>query len=360
MSDYEVLTSKDTPKWTDYLSLLPIEQQDVYFTPEYYSLYEANGDGSARCFVFKKDGDIALYPFLLNRINDLGYDLDDEYYDIQSAYGYGGCVSSSVSKGMLLRFDEALTEYLTKQKVVTEFIRFHPLVNSMSLFSNRLGAILDRKVVTLNLNQLFDTIWQNAFSSNHRNKYRKSIKEGFYSHFIDAPCEVDALQFITLYKSTMKRVSADSYYYFSDSFIKQAILGMGGMSKLLMGYDLIRGVSSAMIVLDNGVYGHSFLSCTSDSSASYEKNHLYNEVVRDLSKTSTKCYNFGGGRTNKEDDSLLKFKMNFSRDTSGFYIGKKIHNERVYDQIKNQWKRKHSQSAVKYGHMLQGYRKLDA
>jgi hypothetical protein len=92
--NWKILTLKDRDEWNNSIRALPIAQQDIYYTPEYYSLYENYGDGKAQCFVFEKDGEIALYPFLINSVNDLGYDLDDEYYDIQGAYGYNGVVSS--------------------------------------------------------------------------------------------------------------------------------------------------------------------------------------------------------------------------------------------------------------------------
>ena len=82
-------------QWTKLLGKLPIDQQDIYYTPEYYELHEKNGDGTAMCFVYQKNDDIALYPFLMNSVNDAGYDLDDTYFDIQGAYGYNGVVTSN-------------------------------------------------------------------------------------------------------------------------------------------------------------------------------------------------------------------------------------------------------------------------
>ena len=36
---FEVLSLKNKKEWSALLSKLPIEQQDIYFTPEYYELY---------------------------------------------------------------------------------------------------------------------------------------------------------------------------------------------------------------------------------------------------------------------------------------------------------------------------------
>ena len=45
------LSEKD--KWNARLKDFDILCQDIYFTPEYYSLYQENGDGNAKCFFYE-------------------------------------------------------------------------------------------------------------------------------------------------------------------------------------------------------------------------------------------------------------------------------------------------------------------
>ena len=99
-----ILTLKDKEKWSEYLSLFDPRQMDVYFTPEYYSLYEAYGDGEAICFVYQEEQSIALYPFMKNSVNKLVYELEGEYFDIQGAYGYNGVVTNCKEQVFLNRF----------------------------------------------------------------------------------------------------------------------------------------------------------------------------------------------------------------------------------------------------------------
>ena len=65
----ELLSSFDSDKWKEFIKKLNVDQLDIYFTPEYYKLYEDYGDGQAQCFVFQDGTSIALYPFLLNSVN---------------------------------------------------------------------------------------------------------------------------------------------------------------------------------------------------------------------------------------------------------------------------------------------------
>ena len=92
----KVFGLEEQASWVAALSKISPERKDIYFEPEYYSLYQNYGDGLAQCFVFENENGIAVYPFLKNLITPLGYELDKEYYDIQGAYGYNGLISSAV------------------------------------------------------------------------------------------------------------------------------------------------------------------------------------------------------------------------------------------------------------------------
>ena len=64
MGNVGLLSLKEKNKWTNYLLTLPIEIQDVYYTSEYYEIYEKHGNGKALCFVLQDGNNLAVYPFL--------------------------------------------------------------------------------------------------------------------------------------------------------------------------------------------------------------------------------------------------------------------------------------------------------
>ena len=152
MKTIELLNIDNAFEWSDLLSLLPTDQQDVYFSPEYYALYEQNGDGKAKCFVYEEGDKIVLYPFLINPVNPLGYDLNNEYFDIQGAYGYNGMVTSSKDEGFIARFHESFDQFCQDEHIVAEFSRFHPLLNNQVLASPKMQTFYSRKTVKLDLN----------------------------------------------------------------------------------------------------------------------------------------------------------------------------------------------------------------
>jgi hypothetical protein len=190
MGSYEILDLSSSNKWNSFLKRLPIEQQDVYFTPEYYRLYEELGDGKAKCFVFEEGQNIALYPFLINSVNELGYNLDKEYYDIQGAYGYNGVLTSSFSPPFLKTFFNCFDEYCKQNKIVAEFLRINPVLHNPLLHRTNFELIYDRDNINVNLlnNNIFEIEYEYATRKNIRKAIIngltfKAIKGNEISHF---------------------------------------------------------------------------------------------------------------------------------------------------------------------------------
>ena len=174
----DVLNLNGRSKWNEYLERIPSHCKDIYFTPEYYSLYQNYGDGKALCFVFEKDGHIALYPFLKNPITPLGYELDKEYYDIQGAYGYNGLIASTDNAEFIAEFWKEFDAWCQENDVVAEFMRFHPLLNNQKSASPKMKNIFSRHTIALDLSLSLGEIWTQQFSSKNRNMIRKAEKEG--------------------------------------------------------------------------------------------------------------------------------------------------------------------------------------
>lgn len=352
--DFKILDLSQKNEWSNYLAHLPAVQQDIYFTPEYYELYEKNCDGKAKCFVFEKDGDIALYPFLINSVNELGYKLDDEYYDIQGAYGYDGVIASSYDDEYIHEFFKEFNKFCINNNIIAEFTRFHPLLGNNQFSSKELDIIYDRKTVYIRLDQGYNNIFNNEFSSNNRNMIRKGAKTLY--------CEIgqshEALnKFIKIYKQTMNRIDADSYYLFSDEYFESIL---NKHMYIINSYDKISDeLFGSMILMIYKKYAHYHLSGRSKNCENNAvNNYMLNEAIKFSINKGCKFFHFGGGNTSNNNDGLLKFKKKFSKNYGNFYIGKKIHNRKIYDIVINQWKNKFPESYKNNINKILGYREI--
>lgn len=351
MSKILKLTNKS--EWSKLFKKLPKNQQDIYYNPEYYALYQQNGDGEANCFVFEKNEDIVLYPFLKNSINKLDYKLDGEYFDIQGVYGYNGIITSSEDETLLNEFHSCFDNFCVENNIIAEFTRFHPLLNNHIYASNSMQLINSRKTIFLDLSLSIDEIWTKQFNSNNRNVIRKAEKEGV--NIVESD---DYASFYELYNRTMINVHADDYYFFSINYFKtfRDIFKRNSALYLAMYNDRI--IAGSMFMFSE-LYGHYHLSARDMNYSKLAANSLLlKHGILKAKERGCKYFHLGGGTTENNDDSLLLYKKKFSKQSSDFYIGKRIHNQIIYNQLMDQWKSSFPENYEKNKVKLLGYREI--
>lgn len=350
------LDLSDSEKWQGYLERIPESRRDIYFTPDYYRLYENLGDGIAKCFVVTNDKETALYPYLMNSVDRDKYSLAENYYDIQGAYGYNGTVYTSTNKDLVSAFDEAFNQYCSDKKILAEFTRFHPLIKNKEFSKNRMNIIDDRETVYLELDQEIDDLWKDQFSSQIRNKIRKALKRGYSSEVLREPTDEDIQTFIRIYKENMEMVGADEYFFFDEDYFANTFKFLRSHSYLMNIKNEEREIISSTILFKYGEYFHYHLSGRTKDAISWASNFLYSESINLAKELGARYYHFGGGRTGDSNDSLLRFKKGFSKTSSIFTLGKKIYYPDIYNSIEKQWNDKNPELKEEYQNFLLKYR----
>lgn len=353
MGSFEILNLKNKNLWYEYLSRLPIDKQDVYFTPEYYSLYENNGDGEAICFVFEKQRSIALYPFLKNSINQLGYCLNDEYYDIQGAYGYNGMLSSSEDASFLRDFWQIFDQFCKDNNIVAEFTRFHPILRNYRLGEGHYNVFFDRKTVFIDLTQSEERIFA-GFRKATRQHIKKAsqiieIRKAVYT-------EENVDTFIRIYVENMKKVNSIPYLFFS----RQHFMNMFKLDNIefFLAYIDDQPIACYSGLVSKEYYSNYLRASLTEYNKTGVNTLMYWSMIQSAKNHGCHYVHFGGGTNGDVDNSLLQYKMNFSQSQSDFYIGKKVHNQQIYDEIIKQWQMKFPKSYVNNEKMLLGYREI--
>ena len=332
---------------------LPSYQRDIYYSAEYNLIYQHNGDGRAVCFVYEDGDDLILYPFLLNPITPLGYELDKEYYDIQGAYGYNGIVSSTDNPKLIAEFWESFDAFCQDNDIVAEFTRFHPLLNNQRLVSKQMQIFYSRHTVSLDLSLSEDNIWKTQISSKNRNMIRKAEKEGVTIVESD-----DYDTFKRLYDGTMANLHAEDFYFFPQAYYDEYKKKFRDKSMLCLAMYEGKLIAGSMFMFSDD-YAHYHLSGRDRQYSRYAANNLILwYAIRKAKERGCKWFHFGGGTTGEEDDSLLKFKKEFSKTETEFWIGKRVHNQAVYDEIVRQWQTKYPEHYENNKVKLLGYREI--
>ncbi len=355
--NFELLSINEKDKWLKFSQKLPLVQQDIYFTPAYYEIYQHYGDGEPYCFIFEHQGETAIYPFLRNKIDRNIYQLNQDYFDIQGAYGYNGIASSSYDNHFIDSFYQAFNTYCKENNIVAEFTRFHPLLQNYKFSENHLKIVRDRLTVKLNLSGSDEEIWQNEYSKGNRNKIRKAEKNNVEIHVSEA--DEDYHAFYAIYSETMKGLGAESYYFFDEYYFRNFRHMLGENQKFLVAR-LNGEVVSALFLMLYGDYAHIHLSGSIYKYLNLGVNNLIkHQAVRYVKQLGFKYLNFGGGSSADPEDPLFKFKANFSNERGEFYIGKKVHNHEIYAQMCEIWEKANPDKREKYANFLLKYRMIN-
>ncbi|ALJ04045.1 hypothetical protein APS56_02235 [Pseudalgibacter alginicilyticus] len=298
----------------------------------WYSYVSENTQDRLKYFTFSdsKGSLLILMPFILREIP---YKSDQTYYDVISPYGYSGPIfNDSLSRGYLIKFWECVDAWYKNNQVVSEFIRFS-LNHNYHFYSGNLVPTLT------NVNgQIIDEAsqWAN-FKQKVRNNYRKSAKENLQIKFLHTGLgEADIKQFYDIYIQTMSRIGADQEYRYSINYFKNIIKLSGDNFMIAIVYKDTVAISTELILISGDTL-YSFLGGTLSDYFNYRPNDFLKiEVMKWARAHQYKYYLLGGGR--EDGDSLYQYKKTFFPNDKDliFYTGRKIVNEKMYQELEDQ------------------------
>jgi hypothetical protein len=308
-------------------------ETDIFYTKEWAALFEQEMGGKAELFRFEEGTKVAQYPFIKRSLASLPFAaaLKEEYFDISSPYGYGGIYLSPEAKNdadFIKKFEAAFDTYCKKERIVAEFIRFHPLDQNQEAFAERYTQRKVNDNAVIDLRNSAEQIWADM-DKRHRYSVGLAKRKGVeivwdeeWNHFDD---------FKRLYYLTNDRTGAIKFYYFSGAFFNGLRAVSPGNVRLIVS-KLDGRVVAASLLLFNPESVYYFLSGADRAGLSACANHLmlYTAVLA-AKKEGKKFFNFGGG--NKAGDSLSAFKMRFSKLMMPFYIGTRVANKEIYDTL---------------------------
>ena len=347
-----VLSTAEADRWNHILTSFPVALQDIHLTPAYHQLYEKNGDGEARLFVYSSKDNIYINSHLIRPVDAQWAGAG--YFDIETPYGYGGPVSTTEDKAFLLQATNAFSDYCKEQKIISEFVRFHPLLRNYRFVpaGGRMKVIPLRDYLTVNLQQSKEELEMKYLPKN-RTVLRKAEKEGV--HVIEDKATTQFDTFKNIYLSKMSELGATSTYFFSEPYFRELRKLIQRHGRLLIAIGP-QGVEGGAVFLYMGNWAHYFLAAVTNEGRKHGAgNLLLHEGINWARTQGATLMHIGGGVTADPKDPLLLFKQCFTSDQVPFHIGKSIHNEEVYREACDKWDRHFAPHAEKFSAILQRY-----
>jgi hypothetical protein len=326
----ELITSAN--RWHEILAQLPDFPGKIYYTWHYHNVCSANGDGTPAAFFYSSGSCQIFHPFLMRPIPAIIG--GDGFFDLETAYGYGGPQAFNASDTNLVEFKNDFAAWATHNSVVAEFVRFNPLTHMHARFADFYQISHNRVTTSINLDAQFSEILGNCTGPRQRN-WRTACRLGLSLRQLP-----DLKSFQGLYHQTMRRLQARPYYLFSKPYF-EAIEQLPPQNRFFAGaFTPDNQLAAAAIFLLDSESAHYHLGASDENFRNTRANaFLMLEFARQTAGSNTKILHLGGGGSLAEDDSLFRFKAGFSRLRHDFFIGKRLHQPDVYHKLSRRWQK---------------------
>jgi hypothetical protein len=312
------------PEWRRLLQQVP---HDVYHLPAYNAFEARRGGRRTAAFAYCEDQRVFLLPLLLGVVDGT------EYLDATSAYGYSGPISNSMDEGFWERATGALIEMLRGERVVTCFVRLHPLLPVNRAALARFGPAPQHGLtVSIDLTLPEEQAWR-LIRENHRRDISRARKRG-RRLVVDAWNDLD--RFIEMYHETMHRVGAEGGYFFEKSYFYSLREAVGEHVHLAFVEADGQLIGGGIFFEYAGIVQYHLGATRSDCLREQPSKLMFDEARRWASTRGNRALHLGGGlggRSTSEGNGLYLFKAGFSDRRHPFHTWRVVVDEPAYEQL---------------------------
>ncbi len=324
----EVFTLEQQDKWDS--TVQSFRDYDVYWLSGYVKAFRIHGDGEPLLFYYD-DGstrainavmkrDVAKDPRFAGKIPE------GKYFDFATPYGYGGWIIEGDEPEKVF---EAYSRRLAKDKIISEFVRFHPMLGNHTACEGFYDVVKLGEVVHMDLSSP-ETIWENIVSKN-RNVIRKAEKNGVRIYNGRYPEIYET--FRRIYNATMDKDNADKYYYFGSEFYDSLLNDLPQNAQVFYAVKDERVIAASIMLSANGRMNYHLSGSDREYSSLASGNLLLLKAAMWGYANGCKTLYLGGG-VGSGEDSLFKFKRAFYKgELNRFHIGKRIFDKERYDEL---------------------------
>ncbi len=296
-------------EWTAALAAVA---HDAYHLPSYVefaSRSEAHGVPSA--FVAVYDGRVFLVPLLVREIS-AELSVEPGWLDATGPRGYPGPVAGPRGAGddpaFVERAVDAMIEVLRDRRIVTAFVRCHPLLSPPAHLLCHGGTIVEHgESVSMDLAVPEAETW-NLIRENHRRSITRARREG-YRMRVDAAWErLD--DFLAIHGAAMERVGAAVDWRIGPAYVDDLRGALGGRLHLCLvehGADL---AAAALVTEVDGIAEYHLAATAVEHVAASPSKLLIEEISRWARARGNRVFHLAGSL--RQDDALIHFKRGFS------------------------------------------------
>ncbi len=329
----ELIRYDDSERWNEIVK--SFRTWDTYYTCQYATSFMNNEDGIPYLVYYVGKEGRLCYPIVEKDIAEFvafeGGIPKGEFFDWNTPYGYGGPISDVeiLSDEEQECFRKELYEMASKRNIVSQFIRFHPILQNQRICERVIEHTYVKDTVYIDLSTQEDMMIQ--MESKNRNLIRKAIKNGV-SILHDKGKNIDG--FIDIYEETMIRDNARQFYFFPRSYYEYMYNNMSDEVEYFYAKKDGKLVAASIFFCENGMMHYHLSGNYMQYRTFAPTNLLLYEAANWGRENGMRLLHLGGGVG--IEDSLFHFKKQFNKEGRiSFYIGRNIFDKEKYQSLLN-------------------------
>lgn len=323
-------TYKQSAQWDKYVKSFP--NWDVYYLCEFAVSLMLHGDGEPLLIYYEDECARMCYVLMKNDIasctsfkNCLPF---GKYFDCETPYGYGGpLVDGEFSESSQKEFAEQLNAFCKESGIISQFIRFHPLLGNQKFFSEVSENAYMRDTIYIDTSSEHNIIAN--LDSKNRNMIRKAKKAEI--QVMRRPMD-DYQAFFEMYCETMQQHDADDYYYFNEKyfdFLRDTLKDNAAVFYTMLDN---RPIGGAIFLFNEKIMHYHLAGMHREYRNLAAGNLLLYEAAIWAGKNGITQMHLGGGLN--ENDNIFGFKKQFNKNGRlPFYVGRTIFIRPAYDRL---------------------------
>jgi len=316
---------------------------DVYYDLDYLRAAAIHETGGVHLTLFEHSDGLVAYPFVLRPVPDLqGVRIPSHgWTDVITPFEFGGPLAlpageSADGDALQAAFVAAFDVYLRDVHVVSEFVRFHPLLAAHVGWEPHYDVRHSRDNVVIDLTT--DEEAMVATQSRRTRRYvRQALRRGVQIERAAEPVRLAAM-FHDLYQGTMNRLGAHASYFFPRHYF-DALLSLDAETvSLYVARDDADEVLSAGVFVHGRRFCHYHLGGTRPEFGHLHPTHLLmSTVATDMMHAGRSHFHLGGAAQNQE--GLYAFKCGFSEGRAAYSVGCRVLEPDAFQALSEAWDR---------------------
>jgi CelD/BcsL family acetyltransferase involved in cellulose biosynthesis len=303
-------------------------QHDCFHLREYHVVAERHGEGTAQLYMYREGEHLIAIPLLLRPVDPTRR---RGWLDATSVYGYTGPITShaSMPRSVVSGFQAALTEALTRRRVVAVFSRLHPLIEQGEVLAGLGDCRTHGETISIDLT--LDPEEQEAHYSKSCRRTLRVLRDLGFVGLHDAEKRY-LPDFVDVYLETMRRTSAESSYLFDQRHFEMLTRELGPAVQLFVAIQGGTVAAATLATVCDGIV-QDYLGGTRTEFLRFSPDRLVVDTERTwATRAGATVFHLGGG-VGAREDSVFRYKAGFSDRRHTFRTWRWIVRPDVYAEL---------------------------